>query len=188
MISHKFLCMQTTSWHSGFKFTIWCSRWSMPIPQTFSSARGYFSRVNNFNTWRWVTWTFLISSIAATFILFTFQIQSIMKPLMELSASLDTYRPNSAALFRSLSASSKSELIMNDGEEWEEIWFWFSNQMNLNEHSWARQRQFRIVSLNVSYRKRENEQQLRYEHQHHLQLEKRLGSTIPRSNDASIIQ
>lgn len=40
-----------------------------------------------------------------------------MKPLMELSASLDTYRPDSAALFRSLSASSKSELIMNDGEE-----------------------------------------------------------------------
>lgn len=39
-----------------------------------------------------------------------------MKPLMELSASLDTYRPNSAALFRSLSANSKSELINNEGE------------------------------------------------------------------------
>jgi hypothetical protein len=39
-----------------------------------------------------------------------------MKPLMELSASLDTYRPNSAALFRSLSAQSKSELILNDGK------------------------------------------------------------------------
>jgi hypothetical protein len=34
---------------------------------------------------------------------------------MELSASLDTYRPNSAALFRSISAGSKSELIMNEG-------------------------------------------------------------------------
>lgn len=35
---------------------------------------------------------------------------------MELSASLDTYRPNSAALFRSLSANSKSELVNNDGK------------------------------------------------------------------------
>lgn len=34
---------------------------------------------------------------------------------MELSASLDTYRPNSAALFRSVSAGSKSELIENEG-------------------------------------------------------------------------
>lgn len=40
-----------------------------------------------------------------------------MKPLMELSASLDTYRPNSAALFRSLSANSKSELLVNDGKD-----------------------------------------------------------------------
>lgn len=39
-----------------------------------------------------------------------------MRPLMELSATLDTYRPNSAALFRSISAGSKSELILNDGE------------------------------------------------------------------------
>lgn len=39
-----------------------------------------------------------------------------MKPLMELSASLDTYRPNSAALFRSLSANSKSDLVANDGK------------------------------------------------------------------------
>lgn len=39
-----------------------------------------------------------------------------MKPLMELSASLDTYRPNSAALFRSLSANSKTELVNNDGK------------------------------------------------------------------------
>lgn len=38
-----------------------------------------------------------------------------MRPLMELSATLDTYRPNSAALFRSISAGSKSELMLNDG-------------------------------------------------------------------------
>lgn len=44
-------------------------------------------------------------------------LKSIMKPLMELSASLDTYRPNSAALFRSLSANSKSELIINEEKE-----------------------------------------------------------------------
>lgn len=43
-------------------------------------------------------------------------LKGIMKPLMELSASLDTYRPNSAALFRSLSANSKSELIINEGK------------------------------------------------------------------------
>lgn len=46
-------------------------------------------------------------------------IQGIMKPLMELSASLDTYRPNSAALFRSLSANSKTELVNND-RKWTE--------------------------------------------------------------------
>lgn len=40
-----------------------------------------------------------------------------MRPLMELSASLDTYRPNSAALFRGISAGSKSELILNDGKQ-----------------------------------------------------------------------
>lgn len=45
-----------------------------------------------------------------------FSHQGILKPLMELSASLDTYRPNSAELFRSLSsANSKSELVNNDG-------------------------------------------------------------------------
>ncbi|EDV94759.1 odorant receptor coreceptor [Drosophila grimshawi] len=44
-------------------------------------------------------------------------LKGIMKPLMELSASLDTYRPNSAALFRSLSANSKSELIHNEEKE-----------------------------------------------------------------------
>lgn len=38
-----------------------------------------------------------------------------MKNLMELSASLDTYRPNSAALFRTSSGNSKSELINADG-------------------------------------------------------------------------
>jgi odorant receptor len=41
-------------------------------------------------------------------------LKGIMKPLMELSASLDTFRPNSAALFRTGSANSKSELILND--------------------------------------------------------------------------
>lgn len=44
-------------------------------------------------------------------------LKSIMRPLMELSASLDTYRPNSTALFRSLSANSKSELIINEEKE-----------------------------------------------------------------------
>lgn len=39
-----------------------------------------------------------------------------MRPLMELSASLDTYRPNSAALFRAASAGSKAELILNEGK------------------------------------------------------------------------
>lgn len=43
-------------------------------------------------------------------------LKGIMRPLMELSASLDTYRPNSAALFRSDSANSKSGLIEDDGE------------------------------------------------------------------------
>ncbi|KFB52853.1 AGAP002560-PA-like protein [Anopheles sinensis] len=41
-------------------------------------------------------------------------LKGIMRPLMELSASLDTYRPNSAALFRAISAGSKSELIINE--------------------------------------------------------------------------
>lgn len=40
---------------------------------------------------------------------------------MELSASLDTYRPNSAALFRSISAGSKSELLLNDGKHFYQI-------------------------------------------------------------------
>lgn len=43
--------------------------------------------------------------------------QGIMRPLMELSATLDTYRPNSAALFRTISANSKSELILNEGNK-----------------------------------------------------------------------
>jgi hypothetical protein len=42
-------------------------------------------------------------------------LQGVMRPLMELSATLDTYRPNSAALFRSISAGSKAELILNEG-------------------------------------------------------------------------
>uniref|UniRef100_A0A1B0C554 Odorant receptor n=1 Tax=Glossina palpalis gambiensis TaxID=67801 RepID=A0A1B0C554_9MUSC len=44
-------------------------------------------------------------------------LKSIMKPLMELSASLDTFRPDSGALFRSLSAHSKAELIENEEKE-----------------------------------------------------------------------
>ncbi|XP_058062808.1 odorant receptor coreceptor [Anopheles bellator] len=44
-------------------------------------------------------------------------LKGIMRPLMELSASLDTYRPNSAALFRAISAGSKSELILNEEKE-----------------------------------------------------------------------
>lgn len=38
-------------------------------------------------------------------------LKEIMKSLMELSATLDTYRPNSAALFRNQSGDSKAELI-----------------------------------------------------------------------------
>ncbi|CAO1411939.1 unnamed protein product [Diamesa serratosioi] len=44
-------------------------------------------------------------------------LKGIMRPLMELSATLDTYRPNSAALFRTISANSKSELILNEENE-----------------------------------------------------------------------
>ena len=36
---------------------------------------------------------------------------------MELSATLDTYRPNSAALFRTISANSKAELLLNEGNK-----------------------------------------------------------------------
>lgn len=43
-------------------------------------------------------------------------LKGIMKPLMELSSTLDTYRPNSAALFRSISAGSTKELIHNEGK------------------------------------------------------------------------
>lgn len=39
-------------------------------------------------------------------------LKHIMKALMELSASLDTFRPNSAALFRSLSAASNRDQTM----------------------------------------------------------------------------
>uniref|UniRef100_A0A1A9X5T9 Odorant receptor coreceptor n=1 Tax=Glossina brevipalpis TaxID=37001 RepID=A0A1A9X5T9_9MUSC len=44
-------------------------------------------------------------------------LKSIMKPLMELSASLDTYRPESGAILRSLSAHSKADLIENEEKE-----------------------------------------------------------------------
>lgn len=43
-------------------------------------------------------------------------LKGIMKPLMELSSTLDTYRPNSAALFRSISAGSTKELMNNEGK------------------------------------------------------------------------
>lgn len=49
-----------------------------------------------------------------------------MRPLMELSATLDTYRPNSAALFRSVSAASKSELIANEGVCYFSVFLFFS--------------------------------------------------------------
>lgn len=43
-------------------------------------------------------------------------LKGIMKPLIELSSTLDTYRPDSGSLFqRALSANSKSELMKNDG-------------------------------------------------------------------------
>lgn len=42
-------------------------------------------------------------------------LKGIMKPLMELSSTLDTYRPNSAALFRSISAGSTKDLVGNEG-------------------------------------------------------------------------
>lgn len=45
-------------------------------------------------------------------------LKGIMKPLMELSSTLDTYRPNSASLFRAISAGSTKELIENEGK-WE---------------------------------------------------------------------
>lgn len=44
-------------------------------------------------------------------------LKGIMKPLMELSSTLDTYRPNSAALFRSISAGSTKDLINNEGKK-----------------------------------------------------------------------
>ena len=49
-----------------------------------------------------------------------------MKPLMELSSTLDTYRPNSAALFRAISAGSKSELIANEGKEYFSVYLHFN--------------------------------------------------------------
>ncbi|XP_058448316.1 odorant receptor coreceptor [Malaya genurostris] len=41
-------------------------------------------------------------------------LKGILRPLMEISSTLDTFRPNSAAMFRSISAGSKSELIINE--------------------------------------------------------------------------
>lgn len=51
---------------------------------------------------------------AISFTKFDFTFKEILKSLMELSASLDTYRPNSQKLFRNSSGNSKTELI-NDG-------------------------------------------------------------------------
>lgn len=39
-----------------------------------------------------------------------------MKPLMELSSTLDTYRPDSAQLFRSISAGSNKLLLDNESK------------------------------------------------------------------------
>nr|ATV96621.1 odorant receptor co-receptor [Eriocrania semipurpurella] len=44
-------------------------------------------------------------------------LKAIMKPLMELSASLDTYRPNTAELFRAPSAGSQNALISEKEEK-----------------------------------------------------------------------
>lgn len=40
-------------------------------------------------------------------------LKGIMKPLMELSATLDTYVPKSAELFRAASANSQDNLVEN---------------------------------------------------------------------------
>ncbi|KAJ6636110.1 Odorant receptor coreceptor [Pseudolycoriella hygida] len=45
-------------------------------------------------------------------------LKEILKSLMELSASLDTYRPNSQTLFRSSSGNSKTELIADNEEDY----------------------------------------------------------------------
>ncbi|XP_026473065.1 odorant receptor coreceptor [Ctenocephalides felis] len=48
-------------------------------------------------------------------------LKGIMRPLMELSSVLDTYRPDSAALFRTTSANSQTELIPNDDNDVKDI-------------------------------------------------------------------
>lgn len=55
-----------------------------------------------------------------------------MRPLMELSATLDTYRPNSAALFRTISANSKAELLLNEGNKIHSTLFAFHSKVLAN--------------------------------------------------------
>lgn len=59
---------------------------------------------------------FYLITVFDLFLKNRFPIKEIMKSLMELSASLDTYRPNSQTLFRNASANSKTELIDDDGK------------------------------------------------------------------------
>ncbi|XP_037032653.1 odorant receptor coreceptor [Bradysia coprophila] len=60
-------------------------------------------------------------------------LKEILKSLMELSASLDTYRPNSQTLFRNSSGNSKTELI-NDDEEYAK-----SNGLYTSKADWGSQ-------------------------------------------------
>ncbi|CAH1380122.1 hypothetical protein MTP99_004056 [Tenebrio molitor] len=60
----------------------------------------------------------LLDSLFCSWLIFACEqlqhLKEIMKPLMELSASLDTYVPKSADLFRAPSATSQDNLIEND--------------------------------------------------------------------------
>lgn len=98
-------------------------------------------------------------------------LKGIMKPLMELSASLDTYRPNSAALFRSLSANSKSELIHNEGAY--SMWN-YRKSTNC------------ISSLTFSTCRKGYHQ--RHGHIGDIQQQSRLGRTVPGTIDAAVLQ
>lgn len=124
---------------SSIRFTTCSSRCWHAIWLMSFSVHGYAFHANNCATWRYLSiyhyimsmsiqihikhiqysisiWNHLKNLFWKSIIQFSlFKIKGILKPLMELSASLDTYRPNSAALFRSLSANSKSELVNNDG-------------------------------------------------------------------------
>lgn len=59
----------------------------------------------------------LLDSLFCSWLIFACEqlqhLKEIMKPLMELSATLDTYVPKSADLFRAASANSQDNLIEN---------------------------------------------------------------------------